>query len=63
MLELFVIYPTGAAWTAELVRRRDGAEQWTTVFSVTLTSRDTLMRNIGELWPRVTWTELRPVIQ
>lgn len=64
VLELFVVYPHGAsAWTAEFMRRRDGAEQWTTIFTLTCSDRGALMRNLSEHWRGVTWTELRPVVQ
>jgi len=64
VLELFVVYPSGPiAWTAELLRRGDGSEQWSTVFKITVSDRSKLDSNLRELWPRVMFVELHPVIQ
>lgn len=66
MLELFVVYPSGRSWTAELLRRDPDSEQWRTVFAVTqgnvdaIEDADRLTSRLADLWPGRVLIHVRP---
>lgn len=59
MLELFVVYPSGRLWTAELLRRDENGEHWRIMFSASQSDREVLVNRLCGLRPGVALVDVK----